>query len=196
MIKHTYRHRYKWLRIQLVREFPGGPGIKALSSQYREHRFDSRLGITTHMPSVMAKNPKKKQTKNRKKKNAGEIWIQLWIVLIQYPGFDIVLYRMLSRWQAVVKNPSVNARDMGSNPGSGRSPRVGNGNTRQYSWLKKSMGLQRVGHNWACMHYYYSYARSHARSKTIKLLEVNKGVYALWHWSWQWFFWIWHEKQR
>ena len=54
------------------------------------------------------------------------------------------------------------ARDMGSIPGSGRSPGEGNGNPLQYSCLenpmdrgawqapwgcKESMGLQRVGHN-------------------------------------------------
>ena len=42
----------------------------------------------------------------------------------------------------MVKNPPANAgdtRDMGSIPGSGRSPGVGNGNTLQYSCLKNSM---------------------------------------------------------
>ena len=48
------------------------------------------------------------------------------------------------------------AGDLGSIPGSGRSPGGGNGNPFQYSCLKKSMdrgarglqysGLQRVGH--------------------------------------------------
>ena len=80
-----------------------------------------------------------KQKTGKKKKKAGEIWIQLWIVLIQYPGFDIVLYTMFSRWHAVVKNQSVNAGDMGSNSESGRSARVGNGNTSQYSCLENSM---------------------------------------------------------
>ena len=32
-----------------------------------------------------------------------------------------------------------NVRDAGSIPGSGRSPRVGNGNPLQYSCLEKSM---------------------------------------------------------
>ena len=42
----------------------------------------------------------------------------------------------------VVKNPSANAgdiRDVGSIPGSGRSPRGGNGNTLQYSCLENPM---------------------------------------------------------
>ena len=63
---------------------------------------------------------------------------------------------------AVVKNPPDNsrdARDMGSSPGSGRSPRVGNGNPLQYScpgnskdrteepvWLQ-STETQRVRHD-------------------------------------------------
>ena len=49
------------------------------------------------------------------------------------------------------------AGDMGSIPGSGGSPGVGNGNSLQYSflenpmdrraWQNESMGLQRVGHD-------------------------------------------------
>ena len=60
----------------------------------------------------------------------------------------------------VVKNLPANAgdiRDMGSIPGSGRSPGGGHGNPLQYSCLEDPMdrgawwvtvhGLQRVGHN-------------------------------------------------
>ena len=36
---------------------------------------------------------------------------------------------------AVVENPPTNAGDMGSIPGSGRSPGEGNGNSFQYSCL-------------------------------------------------------------
>ena len=63
---------------------------------------------------------------------------------------------------SVVKNLSANAggtRDVGSTPGSGRSPGEGNGNPLQCSclgnpknreaWLLQSMGLQRAGHNLA-----------------------------------------------
>ena len=49
---------------------------------------------------------------------------------------------------AVVKNPSANAGDADSIPGSGRSPGVGSGKTLQYSCLENSMeepgGLQSV----------------------------------------------------
>ena len=43
---------------------------------------------------------------------------------------------------AVIKNPRDNAgdaRDLGSIPGSGRSPGGGNGNPRQYTCLENSM---------------------------------------------------------
>ena len=40
---------------------------------------------------------------------------------------------------SVVKNPPANAGDMGSIPGSGRSPGEGNGNSRQYSSLENPM---------------------------------------------------------
>ena len=53
-----------------------------------------------------------------------------------------------------------NVGDLGSIPGSGRFPGEGNGNPLQYSCLENpmdggawcrllSMGLQRVGHDWA-----------------------------------------------
>ena len=40
---------------------------------------------------------------------------------------------------SLVKNPSANAGDAGSIPGSGRSPREGNGNPLQYSFLENPM---------------------------------------------------------
>ena len=40
---------------------------------------------------------------------------------------------------SVVKNPPANAGDMGLNPGSGRSPREGNGNPLQHSCLGNPM---------------------------------------------------------
>ena len=63
----------------------------------------------------------------------------------------------------MVKNLSTNVEELGSIPGSGRSPEEGNGNPLQYSYLKKfpwteepgrlqSMGLQRVRHNLATEH--------------------------------------------
>ena len=53
-----------------------------------------------------------------------------------------------------VKASACNAGDLGSIPGSGRSPGEGNGNPLQYSCLENPMdgglqstGLQRVGHS-------------------------------------------------
>ena len=67
-----------------------------------------------------------------------------------------------SQMALVVKNLPADAGDMGSNPGSGRSPEVGNGNPLQYSCLGnsrteepsglQSMGSQRVGHGLAHRH--------------------------------------------
>ena len=53
---------------------------------------------------------------------------------------------------SVVKNPPANAgdtRDVGSVPGSGRSPGEGNDNPLQYSCLEKSMDR---GAWWATVH--------------------------------------------
>jgi len=53
----------------------------------------------------------------------------------------------------MVKNPSANARDtgdLGSTPGLGRSPAVGNDNPLQYSCLKNSMDR---GAWWATIHW-------------------------------------------
>ena len=44
---------------------------------------------------------------------------------------------------AMIKKPPANVGDVGSIPGSGRSPRVGNGNSLQYSCLEDS--LDRAG---------------------------------------------------
>ena len=62
----------------------------------------------------------------------------------------------------MVKNPPTKAGDMGSIPGLGRSPGVGNGNPLQCSCPENSMDRgawgttawesQRVGHNRAQMH--------------------------------------------
>ena len=60
---------------------------------------------------------------------------------------------------SVVKNPPCQAGDPGSIPGSGRSPREGNGNplsilAGRIPWTEEpgglqSLGSQRVGHDWA-----------------------------------------------
>ena len=47
------------------------------------------------------------------------------LISINFPGFP---------GGSVVKNPPVNAGDVGSIPGSGRPPGEGNGNPLQYSW--------------------------------------------------------------
>ena len=49
----------------------------------------------------------------------------------------------------MVKSLPVNARDRSLIPGSGRSPRVGNGNPLQFSCLENSMGR---GAWWAAVH--------------------------------------------
>ena len=77
-----------------------------------------------------------------------------------------------------VKNLSVNAgdvRDMGSMPGSERSPGGGNGNHSsilawKIPWIEKpgelqSVGSQRVGHKWACTFPYWDVALSHYFTK-------------------------------
>ena len=73
----------------------------------------------------------------------------------------------------MVKNPPANAgdiRDVGSIPGSGRSPGVGNGNSLQYSYLEnpieepgglQSKGYNRVGHDWINL------AQHSTNSKTV-----------------------------
>ena len=70
-----------------------------------------------------------------------------------------LLYNMLSRFcgGSDGKASAYNVGDLGSIPGSGRSPGEGNGNPLQYSCLENSMteepgrrqsvGLQRVRHN-------------------------------------------------
>ena len=50
---------------------------------------------------------------------------------------------------SVVKNLPANTGDMGSTPGSGRSPGEGNGNPLQYSGLENSMDR---GAWWAIVH--------------------------------------------
>ena len=47
----------------------------------------------------------------------------------------------------MVKNPLANAGDMGSIPGSGRSPGEGNGNPLQYSCLENPMQRSLAGYS-------------------------------------------------
>ena len=44
------------------------------------------------------------------------------------------------------KEPACNAGDLGSIPGSGRSPGEGNGKPLQYSYLKNSMDRGAIAH--------------------------------------------------
>ena len=46
---------------------------------------------------------------------------------------------------SMIKNPPANAGDMGSIPGSGRSPGEGNGNPLQYSCLGNPMDREEPG---------------------------------------------------
>ena len=51
-------------------------------------------------------------------------------------------YRILGvylKCTILVKNPVANAGDLGSTPGSGKSPGVGSGNPLQYSYLENPM---------------------------------------------------------
>ena len=70
----------------------------------------------------------------------------------------ISIFEYLSPGGSDGEESTCNARDLALIPGSGRSPREGNGNPLQYSGLKKtpwteepgglqSTGLQRVGHD-------------------------------------------------
>ena len=67
----------------------------------------------------------------------------------------------------MVKNPPANAGDMGSIPGSGRSPGEGNGNPLQYSCLGNPMDR---GAWWATVH---GVTKSQTR---LKQLNSNKAV--------------------
>ena len=73
-----------------------------------------------------------------------------------------MIINLLSRYMgfpggSVVKNLPANAEEVGSIPGSGRSPGEGNGNLLRYfclrnpldrgAWRAQSIGLQRVEHD-------------------------------------------------
>ena len=61
---------------------------------------------------------------------------------LQSPIFKVLPYYMASQVELAVKNPPANAgdaRDAGSIPGLGRSPRVGNGTPLQHSCLENPM---------------------------------------------------------
>ena len=56
------------------------------------------------------------------------------------------------------KASACNAGDLGLIPGLGRSHGEGNGYLLQYSGLENSMGLQRIGHNWATFTFIFTFA--------------------------------------
>ena len=76
--------------------------------------------------------------------------LMIWILLLGILGFLC---------SSVGKESACNAEDLGSIPGSGRSPGEGNGNPFQYSWLQNPMDrgawkatvheFPRVGHDLA-----------------------------------------------
>ena len=78
----------------------------------------------------------------------------------------------------MIKNPPANTGDLGSIPGSGRSPGEGNGNPLQYSclgnpmdrgiWHAAAHGSQRVGHDLVTNHYHH-----HLLPKTSKVSGVS-----------------------
>ena len=77
--------------------------------------------------------------------------------LAKSPHGDITEQLDNNKCGASVKNLPANAGDVHSIPGSGRSPRAGNGNSLQYSCLENPMdrgvwratvhGVSRVGHD-------------------------------------------------
>ena len=111
--------------------------------------------------------------KNPSFRNLWTQWLEHWnLYLSQQYNVDWLLSLLLTRFHnnklaasvgfpggSEVKASARNVGDLGSIPGLGRSPGEGNGNPLQYScllipWTEKpgrlqSMGLQRVGHDWA-----------------------------------------------
>ena len=90
-----------------------------------------------------------------------------------------------------VKASACNAGDLGSIPGSGRSPEEGNGNPLQYSclenpmdrgawWAIQSMGSQRVGHDWATS---LSLSRIQKVSSDLHYLLAKRPATFLWFFS-------------
>ena len=83
--------------------------------------------------------------------------IQIYIYIYIYKGFP---------GGSDGKESACNVGDLGSKPGSGRSPGGGHGNPLQYSCLEnphgqrnleEDMGLQRAGHDWATKHIAHTY---------------------------------------
>ena len=110
--------------------------------------------LRSRTPQGVAPSPRKKTQINKlhdfffKKKQVAVIVITRlsFLFYLRFPLLDTILHfeeiflQYISKWGfpggSVVKNPPVNAEDMGSIPGSGRSPGVGHGNPLQYSCLE------------------------------------------------------------
>ena len=91
-----------------------------------------------------------------------------FLAVISWNIFQAILQVLVLCWASqvvlVVKNPPANAgdvRDMGSIPGSGRSPGGGHGNPLQYSCLENPMAR---GAWWAAV---YGVAQSRTRLKRL-----------------------------
>ena len=86
------------------------------------------------------------------------------------------------KWLIIIKT-TCNLGDQGSIPGWERSPGEGNGNPIQYPCLKKSMGLQRVRHDWVTNTFTYHHQQSQSvLYKFTSVLEKcpNKHIQEYW----------------
>ena len=95
---------------------------------------------------------------------------------------SLVIIRLLQRLMVFpggseVKASACNAGDLGSIPGSGRSPGEGNGNPLQYSCLENPMDR---GAWWATVH---GVTKSWTRLSNFSL-NVLTHMPALWVWTW------------
>ena len=72
------------------------------------------------------------------------VYIYVMCIFICYVCVCVCVYG-----GSAVKNPPANAGDLGSIPGSGRSPGEGNDNPLQYSCLENPMD-GRAFHPWGC----------------------------------------------
>ena len=82
----------------------------------------------------------------------------------------------------MTKNPLASAGDAGSIPGSGRSPREGNGNPLQYSCLENPMdgGVWRatvhgVTKSWTRLSDTHTHTHTHTMEKERRSLELYFG---------------------
>ena len=123
------------------RDFPGGSAIKCLPAMQE-----------TWVRFLDQEDPLEKEMAIHSSTLAWKIpWTEdpdrLQFIGSQRVGQDLVTSQHLIRGfpgGSAVKNPPVNVGDVCSIPGWGRSPGGGNGNTLQYSCLRKSHGQRRL----------------------------------------------------